>query len=143
MTWGQIKFLFTNWDQFPDRMERLGIFTIIVTASSISITFLVTLSHYQDELCFDMTQCFKLEKRSERSKLLNKLNFSQHPGNLWQSKIIVYTFSAGIFAYPLAVTWFPFICDYEPEQLFFESIIAPIVPDEMLKIASKICAAFL
>jgi len=57
----QLKSLFTNWDQLPDRMERMGIFIILLSASAISLTFLLALSHYQDEYCLNLTQLFKLD----------------------------------------------------------------------------------
>jgi len=121
----------------------MGIFIILLSASAISLTFLLALSHYQDEYCLNLTQLFKLDNSTGKSKLLRNLNFLQPPGKLWQIKIMVYSFSACIFAYPLAVTSLPLICEYEPEQIFVESLIAPIVPDGMLKNASKIGAALI
>jgi len=114
LTCWQLTSLFSNWNQFSDRMERMGIFIILLNISTICLTFYFTLNHYQLEHCFCFTQTVKLEK--------NNGVCQQFPGKLrqlLQSKMLIYTFSACIFAVPLAVTCLPFIFDYEPQQLFF------------------------
>jgi len=106
--------------------------------SAVCLTFLFTLNHYQAEHCFCFTQTFKLGKNNGVCQQL-----PEKLGQLWRSKMSIYTFSAYIFVIPFAVISLPFICDYEPQQLFLQSLIATLIPDRMIKMASKVGAAVL